>query len=267
MLHFLYATDLHGNIAKYNAILVKAIEREIKIIHLGADILPKGSPLHILHKKFVTGFLEDYHKRCVDSGIELLLSFGNDDLYPFKKYYREYGKLLDETTFQYGSFNFEAYNYVPIYPFSLRTACKKDSPEWVYEEREVETWDSDEFRFFNIMDPERYFEEKGTIQEDLEKFNGGPNSIFACHSPPAYVGLDVCQDGRTAGSKAVFKWIEKTQPRLVLCGHIHENYTKTKNYRAEIGSSVIIQPGQSSYYMPVVEIRIGDKVESELMLL
>lgn len=265
-IHFLYATDLHGDEVKFNVVLEKAIERKINLIHLGADILPKKSPLHHSQKDFLNGFLKDYHKRCNDNGIGLLLSFGNDDLHAFKPLYRKYGKLLDEHPYQYENFIFKAYNYVPIYPFSLRTACKNDSKGWVYNDRPCDTTEADEHGFYKIDDPDRYFEAKGTIQEDLEKIKGNENMIFACHCPPCGVELDVCQDGRKVGSQALFEWVMKNQPKLVLCGHIHESYRKTKQYMAKIGDTVVIQPGQDMFGVTIVDIKISDKIETNLLI-
>lgn len=219
-----------------------------------------------MQRNFLNGFLRDYHKRCYDNGIEILLSFGNDDLHAFKPLYRKYGKLLDEHPYQYENFVFQAYNYVPVYPFSLRTACKYDYKSWEYKDRPCDTMEADEHGFYKIDDPNRYFESKGTIQEDLEKIKDGENMIFACHCPPCGVELDVCQDGRKVGSQALFDWIMRYQPQLVLCGHIHESYRCTGQYKAKIGSTVVIQPGQSMFGVNMVDIRLSDKVEAELLV-
>lgn len=267
MLRFLYATDLHGDEVKFEVVLEKAIEWKINLIHLGADILPKGrGSLHNIQRNFLNGFLKDYHKRCNDRSIELLLSFGNDDLHAFKPLYRKYGKLLDEHPYQYENFIFQAYNYVPIYPFSLRTACKNDSKGWVYNDRPCDTMEADEHGFYKVDDPDAYFEAKGTIQYDLEKIKGGDNKIFACHCPPSGVKLDACTDGRHVGSQALFDWIMKNQPKLVLCGHIHESYRKTNQYKATIGGTTVLQPGQGLFGVTMVDIKISDTVETELLV-
>jgi hypothetical protein len=61
---FIYATDLHGNEVKYNAILDFAIQENIKIIHLGADLLPKGTHILESQKKFINGYLKKFYEKC-----------------------------------------------------------------------------------------------------------------------------------------------------------------------------------------------------------
>lgn len=61
--------------------------------------------------------------------------------------------------------------------------------------------------------------------EDCYDINN--NTIFVAHDPP-YQCLDKCYDGREVGSKSVRKFIEKFQPKIWLCGHIHEDFGMDK---------------------------------------
>jgi uncharacterized protein len=47
--------------------------------------------------------------------------------------------------------------------------------------------------------------------------------IFVPHAPPYGTRLDVIRSGRHVGSTAVRAFVEKRQPDLVICGHIHES--------------------------------------------
>jgi Icc-related predicted phosphoesterase len=47
-------------------------------------------------------------------------------------------------------------------------------------------------------------------------------AILVSHSPPKGA-VDVSSSGQSLGSTAVRQSIEKTRPRLVVCGHIHES--------------------------------------------
>ena len=49
------------------------------------------------------------------------------------------------------------------------------------------------------------------------------NSIIVAHMPPYGAG-DVLYNGSHCGSKAIRQWIEGVQPKLWLCGHIHEDF-------------------------------------------
>ena len=50
---FLYGTDFHGDQKKYHDILNFAVEHDFKLIHLGADLLPKNSELIKEQKAFI----------------------------------------------------------------------------------------------------------------------------------------------------------------------------------------------------------------------
>jgi len=199
-----------------------------------------------IQKKFIKGYLKDFHERCKDKDIEVLSFFGNDDVYTGKNHYRAYAELLDETPKTVDGYEFKAYGYVPIYPFSLRSACKIDHEGWVYNDKPCDTLDVGPSGFVKIDDPDAYFKKKGTIEDDLESIKSHPKLIMAIHCPPWSLSLDVCADGRRVGSKAVYDWADREQPLILLCGHIHENYKKTGIWKAEIGRTTVIQPGQGT---------------------
>lgn len=276
---FIYATDLHGDTDKYETLFKKAVDNDIKLIHMGADILPKGSGIFSIQKKFVNGYLRRFYEKCGERGIKILASFGNDDIYTRKKYFRKYGQLLDESPVNIEGYRFIAYNYVPDYKFGLKTACKHDFDGWKLKEFYIhDPVDVGPEGFVTIEDPVQYFSEKGTIEKDLANLKGGQDTIAAIHCPPWKMDLDVCGrrffsntgeplfiSGNRVGSKAVFDWIKREQPRLVLCGHIHENFRVTQKWKDYLGKTLVIQPGQSLRNSTVfVEITIeSDRTEVE----
>jgi Icc-related predicted phosphoesterase len=265
---FLYTTDLHGNTNKYNTVLETATEHGISLIHLGADLLPKGSSIQKIQKRFINGFLKDFYARCHDAGITVLAFFGNDDLYYLKDRFRRYASLLDETPFTYGGYEFKAYGYVPDYRFTLKHACKRDYIGWTLSEEYLgPPIEIDKTGRHEIKDVARYFYEKGTIEEDLKSIKINKKTIIAIHSPPANTDLDLCgvwnglgwAPGRHVGSVAVYNWIVREQPSLVLCGHIHEAPECNGNqWKTRVGNSLIIQPGQKMMKTTCVLIEIED---------
>jgi len=62
--------------------------------------------------------------------------------------------------------------------------------------------------------------------------------IFSPHVPPANTACDRIHSGLHVGSTAVRAFIERAQPDLVLCGHIHESRGEDR-----IGRSHIVNPG------------------------
>jgi len=70
--------------------------------------------------------------------------------------------------------------------------------------------------------------------------------IMVVHAPPHGTKLDDV-GGQKVGSKDIRKGIERIVPKLVICGHIHENAGKTDF----IGRTQVINPG---YEGMVIEI-------------
>ncbi len=62
--------------------------------------------------------------------------------------------------------------------------------------------------------------------------------ILAAHAPPYDTVCDVLPNGAHVGSTAVRAFIEKVQPALCLCGHIHE-----ARGQCRIGNTQVINPG------------------------
>jgi Icc-related predicted phosphoesterase len=65
-----------------------------------------------------------------------------------------------------------------------------------------------------------------------------PAGVLISHSPP-WGAVDVTSSGKHVGSKAVREAIERLQPRLVICGHIHDCWEQ----REMIGTTLVINAG------------------------
>lgn len=94
----------------------------------------------------------------------------------------------------------------------------------------------------------------------LEKLTSSLNpdkpAVFVTHQPPYGTAADLAGGIRHVGSKSIRDFIAETQPRLCLCGHIHEARS-TDN----IGKTVILNPGplRNGYYV-YAEIQTDLKV-------
>jgi len=242
---FVYATDLHGDEGKYDKALALCLSEKATLLHIGADILPKGYSIQPRQKDFIKKFLPAFIKRCSDNGIRFTAMFGNDDLWTRKPLYRERcGELLDEKPFEIDGFLFSGYAYVPDYPFGLKTACKYDSKDWQPEPYISRPVEMTEKGFEPITDVQKYFADKGTIEDDLRERRASSNEIVAIHSPPVGLGLDHCVDGRRVGSEAIRRWIEREQPCVVLSGHLHESPWVSGKTVEKVEKTIVVQPGQ-----------------------
>lgn len=66
----------------------------------------------------------------------------------------------------------------------------------------------------------------------------GDIDVLLCHAPPKGVG-DVTSGGASVGSVAIRAAVERLQPRLMLCGHIHDSWTA----RGRIGRTEVVNLG------------------------
>ncbi|OYU49377.1 MAG: serine/threonine protein phosphatase [Rhizobiales bacterium PAR1] len=71
-------------------------------------------------------------------------------------------------------------------------------------------------------------------------------AVLVTHSPPFGVA-DLQRNGRNEGSRAILSIIEHRQPRLVLCGHIHNAWGMT----GTIGSCRVHNLGPSVHWFEV----------------
>jgi len=68
-----------------------------------------------------------------------------------------------------------------------------------------------------------------------------PVKIFCPHAPPKDTACDRLRNGEHVGSAAVRSFVERAQPEVVLCGHIHESRGEDT-----IGGSEIVNPGPAA---------------------
>lgn len=61
---------------------------------------------------------------------------------------------------------------------------------------------------------------------ELSKLKADQDTIMVAHTPPFQAG-DELFGHRHCGSRAVRDWIRHYKPKMWLCGHIHENFSKT----------------------------------------
>jgi uncharacterized protein len=83
------------------------------------------------------------------------------------------------------------------------------------------------------------------IESGFAAVAGCPRKIFCPHAPPLDTACDRLPSGEHVGSAIIRTFVEREQPDVVLCGHIHEA-------RGEdvIGRSEVVNPGpvQAGHY-------------------
>ena len=88
------------------------------------------------------------------------------------------------------------------------------------------------------------------IAQGYAALDGCRVTVFCPHAPPAGTACDRLASGEHVGSAVVRAFVEREQPDLVLCGHIHE-----ARGTDVVGTSRIVNPGpvRAGHYA-VVEI-------------
>ena len=98
--------------------------------------------------------------------------------------------------------------------------------------------------------PQEYRDE--TIALMLSRLTRDPSAeyhVLVSHAPPYATVVDQVSLGNHAGSRAVRAFIERFQPDLCLCGHIHEAIGTDR-----IGHTLIINPGPYPKHFARIEI-------------
>jgi len=247
----LYATDLHGQTNKFEAVL-KVIDNH-DILILGADILPKGEGAT---EKKIQDFMHNYlFNFFLTVKIPIIIDFGNDD---WVMYYKNFKKVIDIfpnvhishlNEIKIDEYIFIGMHYVPDYPFGIKDWCRIDGPKICDDIQFGAPYTSESGEIKMINGLRKYFLEKKSIYDVLNSLSKPTDkTVYLIHSPPKFSGLDVCFRSGPVGSNDVFKWIEKEQPFLTLHGHIHESYEMTNTAITNIGKSICINPGQKGGY-------------------
>ena len=94
------------------------------------------------------------------------------------------------------------------------------------------------------------------VKQGNGAFPHGKISILLTHAPPKDTECDKIEDGAHVGSESIRKIIEEYQPRLNLCGHIHEARAFDM-----IGNTVVANPGMLEHgYGTLLEIDDNNNV-------
>ncbi len=248
----LYVTDLHGCRWKYDRLLGAAKDFGATVVINGGDMLPKDVDL-FKQDKFIVKYLDSHFARFDAEGIHYLCCLGNDDLRVFDdlfqeicgKYSRVFNLAQRKTTID--GYEFIGMNWVVDYPFRLKDRCRMDTAEYVLQEQYGTALYSSQNGFQEIADWSQHIKSLPTIEHELFNLIQPENkheSIYVIHMPPCGIGLDKCSHGAEVGSKAVYDFFQKNQPKLSLHGHIHESPDMTGRWYSYINNTLCIQPGQ-----------------------
>jgi Icc-related predicted phosphoesterase len=257
---FLFVTDLHGSRWKYERTLDLAVELRAGLVVNGGDMFPHGR-LHEEQERFLRDFLDPLFARYQAAGIRHLGLTANDDL-------RAHDPLFDAVCGKYplvenlagrriavGTHEFIGLNLVTDFPFRLKDRARMDTRDFAFPPQPGRGILSTPGGWEEIPDWPAYARSLPTIEEELSRLpepRDSARAVYVLHGPPSGLGLDVCRGGAAVGSPATRAFLERRQPLLSLHGHIHESPEESGSWKATIGRTVCIQPGQSADGLTVV---------------
>lgn len=259
-MRLLFVTDLHGCTWKYDRLYQTAQRHGVGIVLNGGDLLPKeGNSFQ--QDRFITGYLQRHFQQFDQAKIHYLCYLGNDDLKIFDPLFeatcQQYQHIhhIAQRMITLNDLAFIGMNWVVDYPFRLKDRCRKDTDDYIFQTqfgtgllstangwKELDDW----FAYANALP---------TIADELKNLPQPVDmqrSVYMIHMPPANLGLDVCGHGGKVGSIAIYDFLQEHQPRLALHGHIHESPEVSGAWKAKIGNTACIQPGQMKKFTYVV---------------
>ena len=271
---FIYASDVHGDIYKYDRILERAKEENIEYIVLGGDILPKKGDRTIIQPKFIESELDKFFEKLKENNIKCILIPGNDDLENFDEQLNEvcnkYSNVydIDRKKLDIDDVSFIGLSNVLDNPFARKnrvfvedeTEMQAQLSDKIYIEKGTKIISAEEWKEYRETNVEKVDE----ALEKLPKVSKDKKAIFVFHGPPYGIGLDVCEGNLEVGSKVVRKFLENSNGYMSLHGHIHESPEMSGKWYNKLGNTVCIQPGQTelgnkTFYYVIIDTDLNEK--------
>jgi Icc-related predicted phosphoesterase len=278
MTRLIYTADLHGEVELYRAAGEAARRLEADAIAFGGDLcpgtpsasavsLPRAQPQFLLRE--VGRLVESWKKDR--PALRVFLIPGNDDcatILPALGHLESAGLIenLHQKSARLGPYSLLGLAFVPPTPFSFKDFERRDGPgERPLERQAARSVLATEQGFQVIQDFVAYLSSLPSIEEEIAQLPAGEpgRTIGVMHCPPYNTRCDVLYNGQHIGSRAIRRWIERTQPLLTLHGHIHESPKMSGAFCDRVGESLVVNPGASGRVPHIVTIDLDDLTELE----
>ena len=269
-----FATDLHGQVERYENLFTAIVNERPDTVFLGGDLMPRFglSPIQSEQIDFIGDYLVPSFRKIRDtlgsSYPRVFLILGNDDPRSEERSFlntavQELWNYVHGRKVTFGAFSIYGYGCVPPTPFLLKDWERYDvsryvPPGGVSPEEGHRTVSVEESQI-----------KWGTIQKDLDTLADDEaldQAIFLFHTPPYDTELDrAALDGRMyehvpvdlhVGSIAVARFIEQRQPLLTLHGHVHESTRLTGEWKIQIGKTCCINGAHDGPELALVRFNL-----------
>lgn len=274
----LFASDLHGQVDRYRALMTLIRHEQPGFVFLGGDLLPSGFQMAGADEPVRGDFVMDF-LRCEFEKLRTALDacyptvcliLGNDDPRIEEPAFIEIARsglwqYIHNQHIRIEPYDLYGYAYVPPTPFQLKDWERYDVSRYV-DPGCISPEDGARSVAVNASQ-ERY----ATIKEDLETLVDPArlhDAVLLFHSPPYETKLDrAALDGKMidhvpldvhVGSIAIRRFIEQHQPLITMHGHIHESTRLTGQWRDQIGRTHMFNAAHDGDELSVIRFDLVD---------
>jgi Icc-related predicted phosphoesterase len=273
-----YTSDLHGDLELYRAAGEAALRRNADALVLGGDLCP-GTPsasavsLPRAQPEFLRGevgpLVESWKKQ--QPTLRVFAIPGNDDcgtILAALDQLESAGTVenLHLKSARLGDYSLVGMAFVRPTPFSFKDFERRDGPEDKPRETQLARSVLATEQGFEIIDDfGSYLNSLPTLEEEIARLpiDEADRTIAVMHCPPYDTRCDVLFNGEHIGSRAIRRWIERTQPLLTLHGHIHESPKMSGSFVDRLGRTVLVNPGASGRVPHWVFLQLENLAELE----
>ena len=247
----LYTSDLHGSETHYREALDWARRVGARAILWGGDLARHGSiaEQRAFYESFLLPLLRAYFEESKSADVWWIM--GNDDWAThvgllenagLPRFHHVHGRVVPFLD----GWHLAGLACVPVSPFAL-----KDWERWEEGLGPVTRWTG----FRSEAGKSHDFSFEGREQEStmaaevasLARAWPADGSRVLCmfHGPPHGTACDQIHGRVHVGSRETRRFLESRAPVLALHGHIHESPVVSGRYADRVGSTTVVNPGQS----------------------
>lgn len=268
-----FTSDLHGEPALFDQLdaLLAAIGAELVI--LGGDVfadVDRARPLApqiVLMERDLLGRIAAWRRRAPQLAVACV--GGNHELRAVRDLFRPHHAagtlvLLDHRrAWMFGGCGWLGYSCTPPTPHWAKDYERLDRRSDLTPDFPGQVWDAERGALIDI-DFDAYLRQQASIEEELAAAPTPAGAwILVAHAPPYDSRLDRLPSlSEPLGSRAVREFILSRQPVLSLHGHFHDSPEVTGAYRAALGRTVCVNPGQGRGRLHAVWFDVARPVET-----
>lgn len=253
-MRLVYATDLHGDAAAYEALADLALAERADALLLGGDLFAY-SRRAAAQLAFAEGSFKRFLSRLRAARLPVVAIHGNDDRAAAVAHLHEFAaagllrlgglqpQRLTGRADATDGITIVGYPFVPPTPFRLKEHERRDLAADRYAGPRPFCLSSSDPTVPWLAAPPDWLDRQPSIAEDLAAIPTiAPPWLLLAHSPPWGV-LDRATSAERAGSRALRAWIAARQPLLALHGHIHEAPDLLGRWADRLGPTICVNPG------------------------